>query len=121
MAQEYILDNLPAGESSAEVFFTGQWCNGPGKAGKQPLESCAPNNTVSTYTYAPNLPAGIYDLYIRWAKVKNLSNNVPVRIDFQVRSAGPVGSGARLRLTQRGGPCGRLACRATAVVRAALT
>jgi hypothetical protein len=84
VGSEYILDNLPAGMATEEVFFTGKWCTSTKKPffGTRSLRSCGRNSPTDYYFYQPVVEAGTYDVYIRWVDREVLSTGVEVAINY---------------------------------------
>lgn len=83
-SQEYILDNLPAGVATDEVFFTGKWCNAKGRPvyGNRSVTSCSRNGATDSYFFQPMIEAGVYDLYIRWTEDRKLSDLVDITVNY---------------------------------------
>ena len=90
-AQEYIYDNLPGGQSNAEVMFTGKWCNSNSMPffGTKSVEDCG-RPGLAEYLYAPILSNGYYNVYVRWVAGKKNGTTVPFTITSSDYSVDPV-------------------------------
>lgn len=89
-AQEYIYDNLPGGQSTSEIMFTGKWCNVKTTPyfGNKSLEDCG-RPGLAEYLYAPNLSNGVYNVYVRWVASRKNGTTVPFTITSSDYSVDP--------------------------------
>lgn len=80
-AQEFIYDNLPAGQSSSEISFIGKWCaaNLTPYFGTKSLQNCG-KPAPSEYIYSPLLTHGVYNIYVRWVSHKKNSTTAHVSV-----------------------------------------
>lgn len=80
-AQEFIYDNLPAGQSSSEISFIGKWCTASLTPyfGTKSLQNCG-KPAPSEYIYSPMLTHGVYNVYMRWVPNKKFSKTAPVSV-----------------------------------------
>lgn len=80
-AQEFIYDNLLAGQTSSEISFIGKWCsvNQSPYYGTKSIQDCG-KPAPAAYIYSPILPNGIYNVYVRWVSNKKYSSAAPVSI-----------------------------------------
>jgi len=88
LANEIIIDNMPAGIGGNGVSFNGKWCTAHGKItphGTNALRSCG--NGQDRYSWIPNIPAnGTYDVYLWWNDHNNLSEAAPFTVRHAVGS-----------------------------------
>jgi autotransporter-associated beta strand protein len=78
-----IVDNATAGNTNAEVSFTGTWATSgvSGSFGNLSLFAAAVAGATptATYTFTPTIQArGLYDVYLRWTADPNRATNTPI-------------------------------------------